>query len=89
MAVMKRFGMGVLWFIAFWLIGLLESGMVLALVVHAAGAVPRSEADHAVGIAFGQRFALPIFLIPLIAAVAGTVTGFLPGTGRPDPPDGG
>lgn len=55
---MKRFGIGLLWFIWFWLIGLLEGGIVLGVVL-------------------------------LIAAVAGTVTGFLPGTGKRPPTDAG
>lgn len=86
---MKRFGIGLLWFIGFWLIGLLEGGIVLGVVLHAAGLVPGTEASHAMGYAFGQHFAALIFLVPLIAAVAGTVTGFLPGTGKRPSTDAG
>jgi hypothetical protein len=86
---MKRFGIGILWFIGFWLIGVLEGGIVLGMVLHAAGLTPRSEANHAMAHAVGQRFALPMFLVPLIAAIAGTVTGFLPGTGKRPPADAG
>ena len=79
---MKRVAMGCVWYMVLWLAALFEAGVALAIVGRQAGTLPDAKARHDASHAFGARYALLIFLVPLVVAIVGTLTGFLPGTAR-------
>ena len=85
---MKRFAVGVGWFVVFWLCGLFELSVVAAISIH--GAHQGRQASRVISDAYVDRYGMTIFLIAIAVAIAGTATGFLPGTRkkpRPVKPD--
>lgn len=87
---MKRVIFGVIWFIVFFIVLYIVYSIIVGVVVsHGMGsAAPRDlQQGMEAGRAFAQAHAgtlamwrLAILIVSIILAVAGAVTGFLPGT---------
>ena len=71
---MKRIGFGLLWFVAFFFIGVFAIG---ALVGDPA---PDVQTAHDAGYAIGQKYGRYLVLGSLVAAAVGTYFRLLPGT---------
>lgn len=84
----KRFLMGGLWFLLLWIGARMILGAVIGAVAgaHATGGYSGGyNAGQTAALDFFQKYGLLVMLGALAAAVAGTLTGFLPGTRRPRP----
>ncbi len=88
---MKRVLMGIVWFFVIWIAGSFLIGAIIGGIAgaHVSGTPSYSsgaEAGRTASTLFFQKYGTLVFLGTVAAAVAGTVTGFLPGTRRPAPP---
>lgn len=77
---MKRFGFGVLWFLALTMGALIIGGMVVGAMAGSGNPADAAAAGQAAGQEFGEKYAGMIFLGALIVAVVGSILGWLPGT---------
>jgi hypothetical protein len=80
---MKKFGFGVLWFLALSMGCLMVGGMVVSAMAGINDPVNASASGEAAGTAFGREYAGIIYLVSLIIAVLGSIKGWLPGTKLP------
>ena len=77
---MKKFGFGVVWFLAISMGILMVAGFIVGAIAGATDPENAASAGEAAGQAFGQKYAGIILLIALIASVVGSYLGWLPGT---------
>ncbi len=97
----RRVLMGVVWFFVLWFLARIVLGAIVGASAgaHAAGTPSYTNgynAGQAAALLFFQKYGLLVLLGALATAVAGTLSGFLPGTRRPHaaasyeaPPSGG
>ncbi|QCO68032.1 hypothetical protein E5843_10135 [Luteimonas yindakuii] len=80
---MTRVAFGFLWFVVFLVAAMIIFGVVVAPDTSAHGdAVQSYDAGYAAGYEVGRRYGKVILLGALTLSIAGTVLGWLPGTGR-------
>ena len=85
---MRRFLVGVVWFVVLWMGGLVIGGAVVGAIANATQARPVSNFQEGyangatAGRTFGARYGGLIMLGALGLSIVGSVTGFLPGTAR-------
>jgi hypothetical protein len=94
---MKRIIFGIIWFIVFWFGTLIIGSIIYGLAGHGSELVNQSmnaansdeaydagnKIGHAAGLEFSQKYGRIIRFSSLLLAVAGALTGVLPGTKPP------
>jgi len=88
----KRILIGLVWFLVIWLAARIVCGAAAGILANSQVAHHAASYDHGfnqgysvgqrAGAAFFQQYGLLVLLGSLVAAVVGTMTGFLPGTRR-------
>jgi hypothetical protein len=79
---MKRVLMGIVWFIVLYLGVLIIGGAIVGALAGAGQPNPQqaAQAGRLAGNDFGQTYGALILIGSLLVAIAGSVTGILPGT---------
>lgn len=77
---MKKFGFGLLWFLALSMGTLMIGGMIAGGIAGVNDPANGTAAGEVAGQAFGKQYAGMIFLASLIVATLGSALGWLPGT---------
>ena len=86
---MRKFGYGLLWFLALSIGILILGGMIVAGIAGWNNPANGVAAGQVAGQAFGEKYGGIIFTGSLIVAVIGSVLGWLPGTNENDINHGG